>query len=129
MIVIDASIVLKIFMDDLKDIEIEKKLENVDGLIAPQIIDLEVINGIRKNLRLGNLTEARASQAILDLQIFPVERMETILLISRIWQLKNNFTPYDASYVALAEDYQVPFLTRDQKLIAAIKAHTKVEVI
>ena len=116
-------------MDDLKDIEIEKKLENVDGLIAPQIIDLEVINGIRKNLRLGNLTEARASQAILDLQIFPVERMETILLISRIWQLKNNFTPYDASYVALAEDYQVPFLTRDQKLIAAIKAHTKVEVI
>ena len=129
MIVVDASIVLKIFMDDLKDNEIERKLEISDGLIAPQIIDVEVINGIRKNLRLGNITQVRAAQAILDLQAFPVERMETVLLISRIWQLRNNFTPYDASYVALAEDYQVPFLTRDLKLAAAVKAHTKVELI
>lgn len=129
MIVVDASIVLKIFMDDLKDVEIEKTLEISDGLLAPHIIDLEIINGLRKNLRLGNLTEARATQAILDLQNFPLERMETQLLISRIWQLRNNFTPYDASYVALAEDYQVPLLTRDQKLATAIKAHTKVELI
>lgn len=116
-------------MDDLKDVEIEKTLEISDGLLAPHIIDLEIINGLRKNLRLGNLTEARATQAILDLQNFPLERMETQLLISRIWQLRNNFTPYDASYVALAEDYQVPLLTRDQKLATAIKAHTKVELI
>lgn len=92
MIVVDASIVLKIFMDDLKDVEIEKTLEISDGLLAPHIIDLEIINGLRKNLRLGNLTEARATQAILDLQNFPLERMETQLLISRIWQLRNNFT-------------------------------------
>ena len=55
MIVVDASIVLKIFMDDLKDNEIERKLEISDGLIAPQIIDVEVINGIRKNRKLGNI--------------------------------------------------------------------------
>lgn len=129
MIVVDASIVLKVFMDDLKDLEIERKLEVSEGLIAPQIIDVEVMNGLRKNLRLGHLTEIRAAQAILDLQNFPLERIETTLLINRIWQLRNNFTPYDASYVALAEDYQIPFLTRDQKLASAIRAHTIVELI
>ena len=116
-------------MDDLKDPEIERKLESADGLIAPHIIDAEVINGIRKNLRLGNLTESRAAQAIEDLQKLPLERMQTTLLNPRIWELRNNFTPYDASYIVLAEDYLVPFLTRDQKLVAAVKAHTKVELI
>ncbi len=129
MIVVDASIVLKVFMDDLKDLEIERKLEVSEGLIAPKIIDVEVMNGLRKNLRLGHISEIRAAQAIIDLQNFPLERMDTTLLINRIWQLRNNFTPYDASYVALAEDYQIPFLTRDQKLASAIKAHTKVELI
>ena len=129
MIVIDASVVLHAILDGRKDRQFMERLEQHDELIAPELIMLEVTNGIRRQLRLNQLTLERAADAVEDLQTYPILCKPIYKLVSRIWQFRNNFTPYDAAYVALAEDYGISFLTRDQKLAAAIKAHTKVELI
>ena len=129
MIVVDASVLLHIFLDTVENDLVQRIFEGSDGVIAPHIIDLEVINGIRKNLRLGIISVERANFAIEDLRKIPIERKPTHLLNNRIWQLRDNFTPYDASYVSLAEVNSAALLTRDLKLASAIKAHTKVELI
>ena len=50
----------------------------------------------------------------------------------RIWQLRENFSAYDAGYVALAEalaDEPVPLLTADARLARAVAEHCDVPVL
>jgi predicted nucleic acid-binding protein len=47
---------------------------------------------------------------------FTITRHETEPLADRIWQLRHQFTSYDASYLALAEALQAPLYTCDAKL-------------
>jgi predicted nucleic acid-binding protein len=52
--------------------------------------------------------------------------------VPRIWELRQNFSADDASYVALAEglaDEPVPLLTADGRLARAISAHAEVPVL
>jgi len=52
--------------------------------------------------------------------------------VPRIWQLRENFSAYDASYVALAEglaDEPVPLLTADGRLARAVTDHVDVPVL
>ena len=129
MIVVDASFILYVFLDSVDDPTYLDTIETKGDLVAPHLIDLEFINAIRKQLRLKLISENRANQAIADFDDLVLERKSIHHLNSIIWGLRNNFTPYDAAYVALANDLAIPFLTRDQKLATAIKAHTKVELI
>jgi predicted nucleic acid-binding protein len=43
-------------------------------------------------------------------------------------QLRHNFSAYDATYVALAEQLDAELLTADQRLARAVRAHTSVLV-
>jgi len=52
----------------------------------------------------------------LDHFAFTITRHETAPLSERIWQLRHQFTSYDASYIALAEALQAPLYTCDAKL-------------
>ena len=104
-------------------------MNNAGQLIAPHIIDLEVISGIRRHLRIGTLDQNRADQTIVDMKDFKIDRRPIIANIRRIWELRDNVTPYDASYLSLAESLNLPLLTRDKKLASAAAAHTKVELI
>ena len=129
MIVIDASVILHALIEIRDNSEIQRLLESSGGVIAPHIIDAEVINGIRKNLRLKTISPERANFAIGDLQNMPIDRKSTKEFNQRIWELRDNFTPYDATYLALAESYGAQLFTRDQKLASAVKAHTKVTLV
>lgn len=40
-------------------------------------------------------------------------------LLDRIWSLRNNFSAYDAAYVALARGLGATLLTRDSRLAGA----------
>jgi predicted nucleic acid-binding protein len=40
-------------------------------------------------------------------------------MLPRIWELRDNVTPYDAAYVALAEALDAPLLTADARFAAA----------
>jgi predicted nucleic acid-binding protein len=48
-----------------------------------------------------------------------LELVEYEMLAGRVWELRDNLTSYDASYVALAEVLRVPLATLDVKLSKA----------
>jgi predicted nucleic acid-binding protein len=48
------------------------------------------------------------------------------VLIRRAWEHRDNFSAYDATYLALAEaltDAPVPILTSDARFARAVRAH------
>jgi predicted nucleic acid-binding protein len=50
-------------------------------------------------------------------------------LLTRVWQLRDSLTAYDASYVALAEALDAPLLTSDTRLGRATGHAATVEII
>ena len=60
---------------------------------------------------------------------FPLRRYPHDFLLTRVWELRNNLTAYDAVYVALAEALGAPLLTRDRRLAAAPGHHAQVELV
>jgi predicted nucleic acid-binding protein len=58
-----------------------------------------------------------------------MERVPHTALLARAWQLRDNVTVYDASYVALAELLSVPLITADAKLAGAPGLQCSVELL
>lgn len=46
----------------------------------------------------------RSEQLLADLAALPAERYAHTPLLRRIWELRHNFTAYDATYIAWAEE-------------------------
>jgi predicted nucleic acid-binding protein len=58
----------------------------------------------------------RSGQFLDGLAAMPAVRYSHTPLIGRIWELRHNFTAYDATYVALAEATGGVLFTCDEKL-------------
>jgi predicted nucleic acid-binding protein len=50
-------------------------------------------------------------------------------LLARCWELRDNFTVYDAAYVALAEVLDAPLVTADSRLGRAPGTTCQIEVL
>jgi predicted nucleic acid-binding protein len=85
-------------------------------LIAPDVINPETMQSLRRLERAGNLTSERAAAAISRLRRSPIVRVPTAGLIADAWSLRANFSAYDACYVALARAGGWPLLTTDGPL-------------
>lgn len=114
MIIIDASAMVEALVGRDADDELLTALSgDVD---APHLLDVEVLSVLRGLLLGGKLDPEAADQARLDHFAFTITRHETAPLTERIWQLRHQFTSYDASYLALAEALRAPLYTCDAKL-------------
>ena len=114
MIVIDASAMVEALVGREADDELLQALSG--DLDAPHLLDVEVLSVLRGLARGGKLAGDEAEQARRDHFAFTITRHETAPLAERIWQLRHQFTSYDASYLALAEALQAPLWTCDAKL-------------
>lgn len=88
-------------------------------LHTPALCDVEVASALRRLLRSGSLDDARAAEAIDDYLALPLERHGHEALLSRVLELRENFSAYDATYVALAERLGASLLTADAALARA----------
>jgi predicted nucleic acid-binding protein len=95
-------------------------LTEAESIHAPALCDLEIASVFRRGMLTGDLTAERAGAALTDLLDLPIVRHTHELLLSRVLALRENFTAYDASYVALAEALDCPLLTTDQRLARAV---------
>jgi predicted nucleic acid-binding protein len=96
--------------------------------VAPHLVDVEVTSVLRRSVLTGNVTEQRASQALQDLADLNIERVTHTTLLPRVWELRGNYTPYDACCVAVAELFHAPLLTYDAKMAGGSGARCLFEV-
>ncbi len=128
MIVIDASFLVVALGDDAAEGAGARARLHGEDLAAPHLIDLEVTSVLRSALRAGRMTAQRARQALQDLADLDIERVAHTNLLARVWELRDNHTAYDASYIALAELLQAPLLTYDAKMVRGTGARCAFEV-
>jgi predicted nucleic acid-binding protein len=119
--VVDAS-VLTVFYAATTDHRYDNvvtRLRSGDALFAPAHMDAEVVSALRGlALHDAALREA-VPGALRHLAEFPIRRVPLAPLLDRMWELRNNVTPYDAAYVALAERLDGQLVTCDSKLAHA----------
>ncbi len=88
-------------------------------LLAPELLDVEVLSVLRRAVLRGQLTEQRAFLAIEDLMDWPIDRISHRSLAWVAWQHRNNVSAYDAFYVAAARLSNASLLTADGPLARA----------
>lgn len=129
MIVVDASIVTVALIDDGPDGAKVRAALSGQALVAPELIDLEVLSVLRRQVRARAMTVRRAELALVDLADLPMKRATHRSVLARCWELRASVTAYDAAYVALAEALEVPLVTADRRLARSPGIRCPVEVI
>ena len=127
MIVVDASVVVELLIEGPLADEIRITLnENSGETLAPHLLDVEVISALRNLLNGNRIDQSQCKLLLLELSNFPAERYGHTALLSRIWDLRHNFTAYDAAYIALAEATGATLVTCDKRLRKGHRARIKV---
>jgi predicted nucleic acid-binding protein len=130
LIVIDASALLEILLrTDRADRLMERAFSGSEQMHAPQLLDIEITQVLRRLVRQKEITVARAERALEDLSALVVERHEHQTIVRRIWQLRDSLSACDGAYVALAEALAAPLLTCDAKLAGAHGHRAKIELV
>lgn len=130
MIVLDASAALELLLVTSAGEAVARVISRTgETLHAPHLIDLEVLQAIRRFVRSDHLTPARAAQALDDFAALRVQRYPHLALLPRIWELRENATAYDAAYLALAEALSGTLLTCDAALAGVPGTYARVEVV
>lgn len=129
--VVDCSIIIRLLSSRSGDELLRQRLART--VHAPALIDAEVSSVVRgltittkANIRIG---PDRAGLMLADYAGLRIIRHPMQPLQARVFELRHNFTAYDAMYVALAEQLGLPLLTDDAKFAgtpghrAAIQYH------
>ncbi len=128
MIVLDASAAIELILRTPAGLRIEGHIFDTGHEVhVPHLIDVEVAHVVRRLAATG--TDADFCRAALeDWLAFPAIRYPHQDIMPRVWELRSNFSAYDAAYIALAELLGAPLLTHDRKM-AAGGHKARVEVI
>lgn len=117
MIVLDASVVVELLTNGALADRIRSELAGRDeSFLVPHLIDIEVVSAFRRLAASQRIDSHRSTQFLAGLAALPAERYSHTPLIDRIWELRHNFTAYDAAYIALAEATDSVLYTCDEKL-------------
>ena len=123
MIVLDASVVVELLTNGALADSLRRNLAaSNDSLIVPHLLDVEVASALRKLVAGQRIDSHRSGEFLAGLAALPAERYSHIPLLGRIWELRHNFTAYDAAYIALAEATNSVLYTSDEKLCKGHRA-------
>lgn len=128
-VVVDASIIVEATVGRA-DTRHTARAALRRGLAAPELLDLEVASALRRAVSQRRLESSEAHLASKGLTTLPrLERFPHLPLLPRVWELRDNFSPYDASYVALAEALGIPLVTADRRLARAAEPFCAVVLV
>jgi predicted nucleic acid-binding protein len=117
MIVLDASVIVELLTNgEMADAIRDELAGHDESFLVPYLIDIEVLSALRRLVSGRRIDAHRSEEFLAGLATLPVERCAHTPLIGRIWELRHNFTAYDATYIALAEATGSALYTCDEKL-------------
>ena len=126
--VVDCSIIIRLLSSRPGDDVLRRRLART--LHAPGLIDAEV-SSVARGLAITTWPEVRISPDRAELMLADYAGLRIVRhpmqpLQARVFELRHNFTAYDAMYVALAERLAVPLLTDDAKLAGSPGHHADI---
>lgn len=98
-------------------------------LRAPHLLDAELTQAIRRQVRHGQLTVVAGRALLDDLADLPIERFPHIPLVAGVWRLRDRVSAYDGFYVVLARLLDETLLTADRPLARAVRQLVRVELV
>ena len=130
MIVLDASAAVAVLLNlGAGAPRIRERMDRADdGVHVPHVFEVEVMNVLRRYALGHGLSERRSAELLEDLTTMRLTRYPHTALLSRVWELRENLTAYDAAYVALAETLEAPLITRDERVSRAPGIRAVVEL-
>lgn len=131
-IVIDASVVLKWFLADedysklaleLLDKYVSFELE----IVAPLLLEYEVLNGLQIARKRGRIEHAKMNMAVEGFLSLEIEKKDISSFYPRILDFSEtyNLSAYDASYLAIADEEGIELVTADKNLFNKTKTNLK----
>ena len=129
MIVVDAGVVFTLVAGSeaaARDVALRLGSEQ---MLAPQLVDLEVVSVLRRLVLRREFPPSLAAASVRHLSELDITRVDHAPLLERCWELRDNLTPYDAAYVALAETVGAPLLTTDRRLAGASGPVCRIEIL
>jgi len=114
-IVLDASAAVLALLNDG---DARRSLAS-DTVAVPHLADSEIVSAMRAQCLRGTIDAEQAGVAIAAWAQLGVRRFAVAGLLTRVWELRDNLTAYDATYVALAEELRCDLLTADARLARA----------
>lgn len=112
MIVVDASAALSALLNAGS----ARRVLGSEQVHAPHVIDAEVASGLRRSAARGEIEVASGWAALDTWRRLGVVRYSIVGFLDRVWELRDDLSAHDASYVALAEQLECGLLTADRRL-------------
>jgi len=131
-VVIDASVVLKWYLADERYGQralnlLEKYLSYELDILAPSLLEYEVINGLIIAQKRGRIKEEKILEAIEGFVNLEINLKNLHLFYTKVLHYCRIFhrSVYDASYLALAEEEGISLITADEGLYNIVKKDLK----
>jgi predicted nucleic acid-binding protein len=119
-LVVDASAVVAALTSETTDGEWARTAMQGQALLAPTHLHVEVSNYLRRIVIGGHFPSDLAALVHDELVQLRVQTVGFETLAARVWALHPNLTAYDAAYVALAEELDLPLVTLDRRMSRAV---------
>jgi predicted nucleic acid-binding protein len=116
-IVVDASVLTNAFTDDGPvGTRSRAELARDAHWAAPQHLVVEVFSAVRGRWLGQQISEKRAEDALSALVTSTIDLVSATPLLTRMWELRDNVSGYDAAYLAVAETFDCALVTADARL-------------
>ncbi|MEO6080617.1 MAG: type II toxin-antitoxin system VapC family toxin [Steroidobacteraceae bacterium] len=117
--VVDSSVLVAALIDTGADGDWAERILAAGFLVAPEMVRTEATNVLRRLELAKEIPGPEANAAFEDLMLLELDLLPFDPFAGRVWELRHNITSYDAWYVAIAEAYDLPLATLDEKLCKA----------
>ena len=130
MIVLDASALVELLLGTAEGQAVARRIADPElSLHVPHLVDLEVVQALRRYVREREIDESDARLMLGELRALDLQRHAHEPLLDRVWALRANVTASDAVYVALAEALDAVLVTCDRRLARSRESSARVDYI